>query len=44
MAMLESFRADVSENTFENNKYGVRFSVGCGDSVFTDNEFIDSSK
>ncbi|CAN0448441.1 unnamed protein product, partial [Ectocarpus fasciculatus] len=37
LAMLESFNADVSENTFENNKYGVRFSVGCADNVFSNN-------
>lgn len=37
IAMLESFGADVSDNTFENNKYGVRFSVGCGDNVFSNN-------
>ena len=27
LAMMESFNADVSGNTFENNKYGVRLSL-----------------
>lgn len=44
MAMLESFSAEVSENKFENNKYGVRMSVGCADNVFTNNYFEDISK
>ena len=29
MALMESFNADVSDNTFEKNKYGIRMSVGC---------------
>ena len=37
MAMLESFNADVSDNIFENNKFGVRFSVGCCHNVFSKN-------
>lgn len=40
--MLESFNASVSENTFENNKYGIRFSVACGDNVFSNNEIVDN--
>eukprot|EP00904_Undaria_pinnatifida_P005809 jgi/Undpi1/2358/HiC_scaffold_13.g05741.m1 len=44
LAMLESFNADVSNNTFENNKYGVRFSVGCADNVFSENTFKNSYK
>nr|BDX99461.1 mannuronan C5-epimerase [Cladosiphon okamuranus] len=42
LAMLESFGADVSDNTFENNKYGVRFSVACGDNVFSNNVISNS--
>ena len=37
MAMMESFNADVSDNIFENNKYGIRLSVGCGRHVFSKN-------
>ncbi|CAN0450719.1 unnamed protein product, partial [Scytosiphon promiscuus] len=44
MAMMESFNADVSDNTFDNNKYGVRLSVGCADNVFKNNIFSDSSE
>eukprot|EP00904_Undaria_pinnatifida_P005807 jgi/Undpi1/2356/HiC_scaffold_13.g05739.m1 len=44
LAMLESFNADVSDNTFENNKYGIRFSVACGDNVFSNNIISGSSK
>lgn len=44
IALMESFDADVSDNIFENNKYGVRFSVGCADNVFTSNTFQDSTK
>ena len=44
IALLESFGADVSDNTFENNKYGVRFSVGCGDNVFFNNTMFNSTK
>ena len=42
--MMESFNADVSDNVFENNKYGIRFSVGCGDNEFTNNIISGSSK
>lgn len=44
MAMLESFNADVSNNVFENNKFGVRFSVGCGRNVFSKNVISKSSE
>ncbi|CAM9942410.1 unnamed protein product [Ascophyllum nodosum] len=44
MAFLESFNATVSNNTFENNKYGVRFSVGSADSYFTDNAILNNTK
>ncbi|CAM9491122.1 unnamed protein product, partial [Laminaria digitata] len=44
MALMESFNADVSDNVFENNKYGVRMSVGCGDNVFSDNVISDSTR
>lgn len=44
IALLESFRADVSDNVFENNKYGVRLSVGCADNVFSKNVFSGSTK
>lgn len=40
--MLESFNADVSGNIFADNKYGVRFSVGCANNVFSNN-FITRS-
>ena len=44
LAMMESFNADVSENTFEKNKYGFRMSVGCADNVFSDNLIVDSTR
>ncbi|CAM9816491.1 unnamed protein product [Ectocarpus sp. 6 AP-2014] len=44
LAMLESFNADVSENTFENNKYGVRMSVGCADNVFSNNTISNNAE
>lgn len=30
LAVLESFYMDVSNNVFNNNRYGIRFSVGSG--------------
>ena len=42
--MLESFNADVAENVFENNQYGVRLSVGCGRNVFSKNVISGSSE
>ncbi|CAN0465393.1 unnamed protein product, partial [Scytosiphon promiscuus] len=44
LAMMESFNADVSDNIFENNKYGVRFSVGCGQNIFSNNVISGSAK
>lgn len=44
MALHESFHATVSDNVFENNKYGVRLSVGCGSNYFTNNRFEDSDQ
>lgn len=44
MALLESFNADVSDNVFEDNKYGIRFSVGSGNNVFSDNKISGSAK
>lgn len=44
MALLESSYAEVSDNVFEDNKYGVRVSVGCADNVFTNNHFEDIAK
>ncbi|CAM9210005.1 unnamed protein product, partial [Laminaria digitata] len=44
MALMESFNADVSNNKFEDNKYGVRMSVGCADNVFSKNVISDSSE
>eukprot|EP00904_Undaria_pinnatifida_P005798 jgi/Undpi1/2348/HiC_scaffold_13.g05731.m1 len=44
IAMMESFDAEVSDNIFEDNKYGIRLSVGCADNVFSDNEITDSTK
>lgn len=34
-AMMESFNADVSDNIFENNKYGTRFSIECRGNAFS---------
>ena len=42
--MMESFDADVSNNVFEGNTYGIRLSVGCADNVFSANVISDSSK
>ena len=44
LAMMESFNADVSDNIFENNKYGVRISVGCGRNIFSKNVISGSTK
>lgn len=44
MALMETFNADVSNNIFENNKYGVRLSVGCADNVFSNNLVSESTK
>lgn len=44
MAVMESFRADVQGNSFEDNTYGIRLSVGSADNVFKGNDIIGSSK
>ncbi|CAN0528963.1 unnamed protein product, partial [Scytosiphon promiscuus] len=44
LAMMESFNADVSDNVFESNTYGVRISVGCGRNVFAKNVISGSTK
>ncbi|CAM9147288.1 unnamed protein product, partial [Laminaria digitata] len=44
LAMMESFNAHVSDNLFENNKYGIRFSVGCGRNFFSKNVITGSAK
>ena len=44
LAMLESFNADVSDNIFEDNLYGVRMSVGCANNVISNNEIKGSGK
>ncbi|CAM9705670.1 unnamed protein product, partial [Choristocarpus tenellus] len=44
MAMLESFDNLITENVFENNRYGIRLSVGCGRNTITNNIFTNSSK
>lgn len=44
MAMLESFDASIYENKFENVKYGIRISLGGGDNVVSDNDFINCSQ
>lgn len=41
---MESFNADVSGNTFEGNKYGIRLSVACADNVFYENVINGSTK
>eukprot|EP00904_Undaria_pinnatifida_P005816 jgi/Undpi1/2364/HiC_scaffold_13.g05747.m1 len=44
LALLESFNADVSDNVFEDNKYGIRFSVASANNVFSDNVIRGSTK
>lgn len=44
LAMLESSNAEISDNVFENNKYGVRMSVGCTDNLVSNNTFSNTSK
>ena len=44
MALMEIVNAEVSDNVFEDNTYGVRLSVGCADNVFTNNVFSGSEK
>ncbi|CAM9714410.1 unnamed protein product, partial [Laminaria digitata] len=44
MALMEVFNASVSNNIFEDNKYGIRLSVGCADNVFSNNHISNSTK
>lgn len=44
LAIMESYNANVTDNVFENNKYGIRFSVGSNDNVFSDNIIDNSTK
>ena len=44
MALMEIFDSVISDNVFENNKYGIRMSVGCADNVFENNLISDSEK
>lgn len=44
LAMLESHNATVTNNVFENNNYGIRFSVGSNENVFSENTIHNSSK
>lgn len=44
MALMETFKASVTDNVFEGNKYGIRLSVGCADNVFANNNITDSIK
>lgn len=44
MAMLESSNADISENVFEGNKYGIRMSVGSRDNMVYNNTFANTTK
>lgn len=41
---MEVFNAKVTKNTIEDNKYGVRLSVGCADNVFSSNVITGSTK
>ena len=43
MAMLESFDADIHDNTFTNVKYGIRISLGGGNNNVYDNVFDQCS-
>lgn len=39
IAILESFDAEIYDNTFENVKYGIRISLGGADNHIHDNVF-----
>ncbi|CAM9595723.1 unnamed protein product [Ectocarpus sp. 4 AP-2014] len=43
IALMESFRAEIYDNTIENCKYGIRLSVGSADNDIHDNTFDSSS-
>ena len=44
LAILESFDADIHDNTFTNVKYGIRISLGGGNNMVYDNVFDQCSK
>lgn len=44
LALMEAFDAEVYDNTFRDNKYGIRLSVGCANNVFKNNKLLDSTK
>ena len=44
MAIMESFDADIHDNTFTNVKYGIRISLGGGNNNVYDNVFDQCSK
>lgn len=44
LAFLESNDALVTDNIFENNKYGVRFSVGSARNIIENNVITGSVK
>ena len=44
IAILESFDAQIYDNTFEDVKYGVRISLGGGNNYVHDNVFKGCSK
>ena len=44
MAILESFDADIHDNTFTNVKYGIRISLGGGNNNVYDNVFDQCSQ
>ncbi|CAB1096849.1 MEP10 [Ectocarpus sp. CCAP 1310/34] len=43
IAIMESFRAEIYDNTIENCKYGIRLSLGSADNDIHDNTFDSSS-
>ena len=44
LAILESFDADIHDNTFTNVKYGIRISLGGGNNNVYDNVFEECSQ
>ena len=44
LAILESFDADIHDNTFTNVKYGIRISLGGGNNNVYDNVFDECSQ
>ena len=44
MAILESFDAEIYDNTFTNVKYGIRISLGGANNYVHDNTFDTCSK